>query len=214
MKLYSYYRSSASFRVRIALALKGLDYEYVPVHLVRHGGDQFSPEFRALNPEGLIPVLIDGDKVLTQSLAILEYLDETHPEPALLPADAPGRARVRSIALAISCEIHPINNIRVLRYLKRTFGIGEEARKAWARHWSEVGLGALETQLANSPSTGDFCHGNTLTIADLCLVPQIVNSRTYDCDFSKMPTIGRIFDRCMQIEAFRKAGWEAQPDSE
>jgi maleylacetoacetate isomerase len=214
MKLYSYFRSSASFRVRIALNLKGLPYEYLPVHLVKHGGEQFSLEFLALNPQGLIPVLIDGDKVLTQSLAILEYLDETYPEPPLLPADALGRARVRSIALAISCEIHPINNIRVLRYLKRSFGIDDEGRKTWARHWSETGLAAVEAQLATLPATGAFCHGDTPTIADLCLVPQVFNSRTYDCDFSAMPTIVRIVDRCMELDAFRRAAWEAQPDAE
>ena len=214
MKLYSYFRSSASFRVRIALNLKGLPYDYAPVHLVRHGGEQFSPEFRKLNPGGLVPVLIDDGNTLNQSLAIIEYLDETHPEPPLLPPDPAGRARVRALALAISCEIHPLNNVRVLRYLKNTFGADEEARKVWSRHWVETGFAALETELTGSPLTGKFCHGDTPTLADLCLVPQVFNGQRYDSDFSAMPTLMGVFERCMELDAFRNAGWAAQPDCE
>ncbi len=218
MRLYSYFRSSASFRVRIALCLKGLPYDYAPVHLVRHGGEQRGEEFLALNPEGLVPVLADdaGDAAatLTQSLAIMEYLDERHPEPPLLPADAAGRARVRSLALAIACEIHPLNNLRVLRYLVQVLKIDEDAKNAWYRHWVETGLAAFEAQLAASPMTGRFCHGDVPTLADATLVPQIYNARRFDCDIDRFATTMRVFDACMALDAFQRAVPSAQPDAE
>ncbi len=218
MELYSYFRSSASFRVRIALHLKGLPYDYHAIHLVKGGGEQFQPAFRALNPEGLVPVLVDdvaGERVaITQSLAMLEYLDETHPEPPILPADPAGRARVRSLALVIACEIHPLDNLRVLRYLTGTLGIDEDAKNAWYRHWVEAGLGALEAHLAGSPRTGRFCHGDTPTMADLVLVPQLFNARRMDCDLAHVPTVVRIGDTCMELDAFQRAAPSAQPDAE
>ena len=218
MELYSYFRSSASFRVRIAMNLKGLGFDYKPIHLVRHGGEQHSAGFLALNPDGLVPVMIDDTREpplrITQSLAIIEYLDETHPEPALLPHEATERARVRSLALAIACEIHPLNNLRVLRYLKQEIKVDEAVKDAWYRHWVETGLGAFEEQLTSSPMTGTFCHGDTPTLADITLVPQIFNAQRFDCDLSACPTTMRIFETCMTVDAFRRAAPPAQPDAE
>ena len=218
MQLYNYFRSSASFRVRIAMNLKGLPFDYRPIHLVKHGGEQRAPEFLALNPEGLLPVLIDDGReppaVMTQSLAIVEYLDETHPEPPLLPHEALERARVRALALSIACEIHPINNLRVLRYLTQVLKVDDDAKNTWYRHWVESGLQSLETQLASSTMTGTFCHGETPTLADITLVPQIFNGRRFDCDYSKMPTVMRVFDACMTLDAFKQAVPSEQPDAE
>ena len=214
LKLYSYFRSSASYRVRIALKLKGLAYEYLPIHLQRGGGEQLLPAFRAVNPSALVPVLQDGDHVLTQSLAIIEYLEEMHPQPPLLPADPSGRARVRALALAIACEIHPLNNLRVLRYLVRTLGAGEEAKNAWYRHWVEEGLGALEAMLAGDSRTGRFCHGDTPTLADCCLVPQIFNAQRFDCQLDHLPTLMRFHEACMALPAFAEAAPSQQPDAE
>lgn len=214
IELYSYFRSSASFRVRIALNLKGLPYDYKAVHLVRDGGQQFSDTFRALNPEALIPVLVDDDGPLTQSLAIVEYLDEMHAEPPLLPASPRDRARVRSLAYAIACDIHPLNNLRVLRYLVKAMGASEEAKDAWYRHWVDVGLASLEAQLDASPKTGRFCHGDTPTLADVCLVPQVWNAQRMKCDTSAMPTVMRIHEHCMTLDAFDRAAPAAQPDAE
>jgi len=215
LKLYSYFRSSAAYRVRIALNLKALPYETVPVHLLRDGGEQFTPGYRKLNPEALVPTLSDGSlPPLSQSLAIIEYLEETHPTPALLPADAIGRARVRSLALAIACDIHPLNNLRVLRYLAKELAIEEEARNSWYRHWIDIGLGSIEAQLTASPATGQFCHGDTPTVADLCLVPQVANAQRLNCDLSAMPTVMRINDACLALEAFRNAMPAMQPDAE
>jgi len=180
MQLYSYFRSSAAFRVRIALALKGLAFDYVPVHLVRN--EQLAPAFSALTPTRLVPLLTDGEARLSQSLAIIEYLDETHPQPPLLPGDALGRARVRALALDIACEIHPLNNLRVLRYLVRDLGVSEEAKNSWYRHWVESGLEAVELQLASHSATGRFCHGDAPTLADCTLVPQIFNAQRLDMD--------------------------------
>ena len=177
MKLYSYFRSSAAYRVRIALNLKGLAYEYAPIHLLRDGGQQLKPEYRELNPDGIVPTFIDGDDVLTQSLAIIEYLEETHPEPALLPGTPLDRAFIRSIALQVACEIHPVDNLRVLKYLKHTLKVGDEAKDEWYRHWLESGFESLEKRLANDPRVGKLCFGNTPTLADLCLVPQVFNAR-------------------------------------
>jgi maleylacetoacetate isomerase len=217
MKLYGYFRSSASFRVRIALNLKGLTYESVPVHLVKDGGQQFSPEYLQLNPDGLVPVLVDeatGGDALTQSLAIIEYLDETHPEPPLLPANPVDRAYARSLALTIACEIHPLNNLRVLRYLVREMKVPEESKDAWYRHWCEKGLASLEKILARDERTGTFCIGETPGLADCLLVPQIANAQRFNCDLSGMPTLMRINAACMQLEAFARAAPAAQPDAE
>lgn len=214
MKLYTYFRSSAAYRVRIALELKGLAWEAVPVHLVRGGGEQHQAAYLRLNPAGLVPALEDDGRILTQSLAIIEYLDETHPAPPLLPADAAGRARVRAIAQAIACDIHPLNNLRVLQYLKREFGIGDAQRDAWYRHWVGVGLAAVEAMLAGDARTGAFCHGDAPTLADCCVVPQVFNARRFDCDLSALPTVTRIAERCEALEAFRLAAPEHQPDAE
>jgi maleylacetoacetate isomerase/maleylpyruvate isomerase len=212
MQLYNYFRSSASFRVRIALALKGLSYDYLSVHLPRN--EQATPEFAARNPLKLVPLLVEGEQSFSQSLAIMEYLDETHPEPALLPADALGRARVRSLALDVACEIHPLNNLRVLRYLVKDLGLGDEAKNSWYRHWVEVGLGALEQRLAGDAATGRYCHGDTPTLADCCLVPQIFNAQRFECRLDHVPTVMRVFEACMVHPAFQAAQPSACPDAE
>lgn len=218
MQLYSYFRSSASYRVRIALNLKGLAFETVPVHLLRNGGEQLTPEFRRLNADGLVPVLIDDNgeqpTALTQSLAIIEYLEETHPQPALLPGSPGDKAYVRSLALSIACDIHPLNNLRVLRYLVRNLKVSDEDKNGWYRHWCEQGLAALERTLANDPRTGQFCFGDKPGLADCCLVPQIANAQRLDCDLSNMPTIMRIHDACLALEAFADAAPARQPDAE
>lgn len=211
--LYSYWRSSASYRVRMALNLKGLDYSIRPVHLVRDGGQQHAPEYQALNPQELVPTLeIDGE-VITQSLAILEFLDEQHPEPALLPEDSSGRARVRALALAMACDIHPLNNLRVLKYLVKELGVDEQAKLAWYRHWTELGLSQVEL-LLEDPSTGDFCHGDEPGMADCCLLPQVYNARRFDCNLDAMPRVTAICDRLMEIPAVRAAAPDNQPDAE
>ena len=211
MKLYNYFRSSASFRVRIALHLKGLAYDYLPVHLAR--GEQKKPAFAAVTAEGLVPVLeLDDDRRLTQSMAIIEYLDETHREPALLPGDALARARVRALAQMVACEIHPLNNLRVLKYLVNDLKASEEAKNAWYRHWVRLGLQSFEAHLAEQPGT--YCHGDTPTLADCCLVPQIFNARRFDCDLSGLPRTLAAFDACMQLPAFQQAQPSACPDAE
>ena len=214
MKLYTYFRSSAAYRVRIALNLKGIACEAVPVHLLKDGGQQRRPEYLALNPAGLVPALEVDGQVLSQSLAIIEYLDETHPAPTLLPADALGRARVRAIAQAIACDIHPLNNLRVLRHLKREFGISDEQKDAWYRHWCELGLAAVEAMLAGDARTGRFCHGDAPGLADCCLVPQVFNARRLDCRLDDLPTVMRITAACEGLEAFRLAAPAHQPDAE
>jgi maleylacetoacetate isomerase len=218
MKLYSYFRSSASYRVRIALNLKALSYDVVPVHLLKDGGQQFSPEYRTLSPDALVPTLIDDSAgnaaVLTQSLAIIEYLDEAYAGPRLLPADAIDRAYVRSIALSIACEIHPLNNLRVLRYLVRTLKVVEDDKNAWYRHWCEQGLAAVEATLAKDSRVGVFCYGDSPTLADCCLVPQIANANRLNCDLSAMPTVMRINEACLALDAFANAAPARQPDAE
>lgn len=214
MKLYNYFRSSASFRVRIALNLKGLAYEYAVVHLTKEGGQQFRPEFRAVNPEALIPVLDDGGHALTQSLAIIEYLEETHPEPPLLPSAPLDRAYVRAIALAIACEIHPLNNLRVLRYLVRDLKVTDEQKNTWYRHWVEEGLAAVEARLVAEGRSGRYAFGDTVTLADVVLVPQIFNAQRFDCRLDHVPTVMRVFDRCMELPAFADAQPSRQPDAE
>jgi maleylpyruvate isomerase len=214
MKLYSYFRSSAAYRVRIALNLKGLAFEYAPIHLLRDGGQQLKPDYRELNPDGIVPTFIDGDNVLTQSLAIIEYLDETHPEPALLPGTPLDRAFIRSVALQIACEIHPVDNLRILKYLKHTLKVGDEAKDTWYRHWLESGFESLEKRLANDSRVGKLCFGNAPTLADLCLVPQVYNARRFNLDMSRYPTIERIADHAAQIDAFACAAPGQQPDAE
>jgi maleylpyruvate isomerase len=209
MRLYDYWRSSAAYRVRIALNFKGLSYEQVPVDL--RAGAQRAPDFLAINPQGLVPVLEDEGVRLTQSLPILNYLEERYPEAALLPKDATGRATSRGIAVAIACEIHPLNNLRVLQYLEHELGLSEAQRLAWYHHWIGEGLGAIETMLARS--AGDFCVGDAPSLADVCLVPQVYNARRYQCDLEPYPTIRRIDERCREIEGFAKAAPERQPDA-
>lgn len=214
MKLYDYFRSSASYRVRIGLHLKGLAFESVPVHLIRDGGEQLKPEYRAVNPSALVPSLQDDGTTITQSLAILEYLDEMHPMVPLLPRDALGRARVRSLALAVACDIHPINNLRILRYLVKEAGLTEEAKNAWYVHWVQEGFAALETQLAGSPDTGRFCHGDSPTMADCVLVPQVFNAARFNIDFTPYPVIARIDAACRELPAFIAAHPSQQSDAE
>ncbi len=212
MKLYGYFRSSAAYRVRIALGLKGLRYEYVAIHLRK--GEQGAAPYREMNPYELVPTLVDDRGTFTQSLAILEYLDERYPQPPLLPSAPEARARVRAIALAIACDIHPIDNLRVLRYLLRTIGASETAKDAWYRHWIDVGLTALEAQLAREPATGEFCHGRTATLADCCLVPQLANARRAGIPLDAYPTLTRIEAMCNALPAFAAAVPEKQPDAE
>ncbi len=214
MKLYSYFRSSASYRVRIALNLKALPYDYVAVHLLRGGGEQLTPEYRRVAPDGIVPALADGDQVLHQSLAIIEYLEETHPTPPLLP-DTPGdRAYVRAIALQIACEIHPLNNLRVLKYLKHELSVADDAKDAWYKHWVESGFDVLEPMLAGDSRTGKFVYGDTPTMADLALIPQVFNAQRFRVDMQPYPTIQRIYDEAMQHDAFFRAAPEQQPDAE
>jgi maleylacetoacetate isomerase/maleylpyruvate isomerase len=210
MELYNYFRSSASYRVRIALALKGLDYEYKPVHLARN--EQFTESYAAVSAARLVPILRDGEHNLTQSLAIIEYLEEVHPEPPLLPAAPAERARVRGLAMDIACEIHPLNNLRVLRYLVRDLKVGEDDKNRWYRHWVETGLEVVERQLAARP--GSYCHGDTPTLADCVLVPQIFNARRFECRLEHVPQVMRVFDACMKMEAFEKTRPELCPDAE
>lgn len=214
MKLHTYFRSSAAFRVRMALNLKGLPFDAVPVHLLRDGGEQHRDAYRALNPLGVVPVLQDGPLVLTQSLAIIEYLEETHPQPALLPATPAERARVRAIAQAIACDIHPVNNLRVLQYLKGPLGHAQDEVDAWYRHWVGLGLAAVEQLLADHPQTGRFCHGDTPGLADCCLLPQVFNARRYGCPLDAMPTLQRIAAACEALPAFVAALPANQPDAE
>jgi maleylacetoacetate isomerase len=214
MKLHNFFRSSASWRVRIALNLKGLSYDYAPVHLRRKGGEQFAPEFLALNPHALVPVLDDDGERLTQSLAIIEYLDEVHPEPPLLPKRSAERARVRALALHIACDLHPLNNLRVLNYLAKTLGASDEAKSAWYQHWVALGLGALEAEVRQNPQTGRFLHGNSPTLADCCLIPQLYQARRFECDLSGYLTLLAIEQNCSQIPAFQAAAPERQSDAE
>lgn len=212
MKLYSFFRSSASYRVRIALNLKGIEYEYVPCHLRK--GEQRSETFLALNPHGLVPMLELDGAVITQSLAIIEYLDECYPQHPLLPREQLGRARVRGIALSAACDIHPLNNLRVLNYLEDVLAIDESARNRWYQHWVKVGFEALEQQLAQDRDTGEYCHGDAPTLADVCLVPQVANAERFHCDLSAYPTITRINQACLCLEPFRAAMPKEQPDAE
>src|SRR5215472_504352 len=212
MKLYGYFRSSAAYRVRIALGLKGLAYDYAPIHLRR--GEQRSAAYRAINAQELVPTLEDDRGSFTQSLAIIEYLDERYPQPPLLPDMPEARARVRAIALAIACDIHPLDNLRVLQYLVRTLGASEDAKNAWYRHWIDVGLGALESQLTHDAATDTFCHGESPTLADICLVPQLANARRFGIPLEAYPCLLRIEAACNALPAFIAALPEKQPDAE
>lgn len=213
LALYGYWRSSAAYRVRITLNLKGLAYESRPVHLVRNGGEQHQPDYQALNPQELVPCLVDRGQVFTQSMAIMEYLEETHPLPPLLPADAAGRARVRALTQLLACDVHPLGNLRVLQYLGSTFQADDAMRGEWSRHWISEGFRALETMLAGNVATGRFCHGDEPTLADACLVPQHYNAVRWKLPMGDFPTIGRIVDACQALDAFRQAAPEAQADA-
>jgi maleylpyruvate isomerase len=205
LQLYNYFRSSASFRVRIALNLKNLTYQDIPVHLLNNGGEQNSTQYQLLNPQGLVPVLLDDEKVISQSLAIIEYLEDVHPEKPLLPTDAYQKAQVRSFALSIVAEMHPLNNLRVLQYLTKELNLSEEQKTAWYIHWIENGFSALEKTLVTQKNSGDYCFGNTPTLADICLVPQVYNARRYACDLSAYPTVSRIDAHCKNHPAFLNA---------
>jgi maleylpyruvate isomerase len=211
MKLYGFSRSSAAFRVRIALNLKGIAWEHINISLP--DGDQFDDSYKTLNPQGRVPTLIDGDNVLYQSMAILEYLEETHPEPAFLPSDPVGRARVRGLADIIACDIHPLNNLAVLKFLSREMGADKDAvNVTWYQHWIYEGFNALEAHLAADSETGTFAHGDAPGLVDICIVPQVFNAQRYECALSPYPRLMGIFAECMKLEAFDNAQPSKQPD--
>lgn len=212
MKLFTYFRSSAAYRVRIALGLKSLEYEPVFVHL--RTAQHRAPEYATLNPSRLVPALIEGPNVLTQSLAIIEYLEETYPEPALLPSDPMLRAHTRALAMIVACDIHPVNNLRLLTYLKDELKISKPKVDAWYRHWVTEGFEGLEQMLVKSDATGTFCVGDTPSLADICLVPQVYNALRFDCDLEPFPNIRRIHAACQELPAFSRAAPDAQPDAE
>lgn len=212
--LHNYFRSSSSYRVRIALNWKGLPYEYVAIGLNRNGGEQFQPEFKSLNPQALVPVLSENGLAISQSLAILEYLEEKYPEKPLLPESIEDRAYVRQLALAIACDIHPLNNLRVLKFLTGPLNLSEEAKSTWIRHWIDAGLSALETELARSPKRKKFCLGNAPTLADVCLIPQLFNAQRFNVDLNVYPTLLAIDAECQKLPAFQNAHPGKQPDSE
>ena len=214
MQLFNYFRSSASYRVRIACNLRGLPYEYVPIHLNRNGGEQFAADFSALNPQQLVPVLDDSGFRVAQSIATLEYLEEHYPTPALLPSVDVERARVREVVQYIACDIHPLNNLRVLKFLTGTLQLSDEQKKTWISHWLETGLAALESQLDHASTRGAFCFGDSPTLADCCLMPQLFNARRFDVDVDRYPTLREIEKNCESIEAFRLAHPSRQPDAE
>jgi len=212
MKLYGYWRSSAAYRVRIALNLKGLDYESIPVHLVKEGGEQHKEDYVALNPNHLVPTLVDGELVLNQSLAIIDYLDNKFAEPALLPSEPATRAQVQAMALDVACEIHPINNLRVQQYLVNELGQSEQNKLAWSHHWMNTGFAAIEQRLTKT--AGKYCFGDTVTLADICLIPQVYNAVRFKLDMSPCPRILSVVEQCNQLPAFRDALPENQPDAQ
>jgi maleylacetoacetate isomerase len=218
MKLYGYFRSSAAYRVRIALNVKGLECEHIPVHLIRNGGEQLSDSYRALNPEGLVPLLVDEKEglefELSQSLAIIEYLEEKFPNAPLLPSSIVDRAYVRSLALSIACDIHPVNNLRILTYLSSQLGVTDEQKKQWYQHWCMLGLQNLESRLAADANRSNFCFGDQVSLADCCLIPQVFNALRFNCDVSTIPTIMGIYNHCQSLEAFKLAHPSQQLDAE
>ena len=212
LTLYSYWRSSAAYRVRIALNLKGLAYQTVPVHLLKDGGQQHSADYCALNPQELVPLLIDGEARINQSLAIIEYLEEIFPLPSLLPDDPLDRARVRSLALHIACDLHPLNNLRVLQYLSGPLGLEDEPKQQWIRHWISTGLANVEQELAEFD--GRLSLGGRPGYLEACLVPQVYNARRFACDLAPYPRICEMVERCEALDAFRNAAPEVQPDAQ
>lgn len=214
MKLYTFFRSSASYRVRIALNLKGISCEQAPIHLRRGGGEQLSAAYRTINPQALVPALEDNGRIFTQSLAIIEYLEEKFPNPPLLPKDPADKALVRSMAMVIACEVHPIQNLRVLKHVKAAYDQTDEQVNQWAQHWIDLGLSALEQMIVAQPRRGQFSFGDTPTLADVCLIPQLGNARRYGCDLSKYPAILEIEKNCNALPAFANAAPEKQPDAE
>ena len=212
--LHNYFRSSAAYRVRIAMNLKGLDYDYVPVHLTREGGMQFKDSYTALNPQQLVPLLDDDGFQLSQSLAIIEYLDEKFPAIRLLPDSLQGRARVRQLTLAIACDVHPLQNLRVLKYLTGKLGLTEETKAEWIKNWLELGLTALEADLARAPTRGKFCFGDTPTMADCALVPQLFSATRFNIDTQAYPTLRSIYEACEALPEIAAAHPARQPDSE
>lgn len=205
LKLYDYFRSSACFRVRIALNVKGLDYEVIPIHLLNNGGEQLAAAYQAINPQALVPSVQDGSKTLTQSLAIIEYLDEIQPNPPLLPSQPFAKALVRAFALTIAADTHPLNNLRVLNYLTNEFNISDEQRRQWYQHWMAKGLSALEKQLTIHSTSGQFCFGNQLTLADICLIPHMYNAIRFSCELNAYPTLVHIYDNCKNIPMIANA---------
>ncbi len=214
IQLYSFWRSSAAFRARIALNLKGIDYEIIPLHLLKNGGEQTTAEYAKQNPNRLIPLYVDGKNSIHQSLAIIEYLEETHPEPALLPKSTIDRAWVRSLAMDIAADVHPIGNLRVLRYLMKNLGVSTQAKETWNQHWMNLGLTSLEMQLSKDPRVGRFAIGEQISLIEICLVPQIFNALSANMDTTAYPTLMRIFEECMTLPAFMNASWEKQMDAE
>ncbi len=212
--LHNYFRSSSAYRVRIALGLKGLGYDYVSVHLNRNGGEQFGAPFMALNAQQLVPVLSDSGVHISQSLAIIEYLDEQYPQRPLLPDSAADRAYVRQLSLAMACDIHPLNNLRVLKYISGPMGQPDDVKQAWIAHWTKTGLDALEQELARAPQRGRFCFGDTPTMADCCLVPQLFNAQRFNVDLAPYPTLRAVDAECRQLQAFAQAHPARQPDAE
>ena len=212
--LYGYFRSSAAFRARIALNLKGIKPELHFVHLLRNGGEQHMPEYKALNPQQLIPALVHDGHTITQSLAIIEYLDEIVPQPPFLPIDTYGRARCRELAYVVACDIHPLNNLRIGQFIKHTWNLPDDDVVRWQRHWIKAGFDALETMLSSSPETGKFCHGDSPTIADICLIPQMANARRASLDVAMWPVLARIEAHALEHSAFDAALPKNQPDAE
>ena len=211
MKIFGYFRSSAAFRLRIAMNFKGLSYDYNLVNL--QSGDHLSDDFKRINPQGRVPAIDIEGNILTQSLAIIEYLDEVYPAPPLLPSDPLGKAKVRGIAGLIACDIHPLNNLAVLNYLRDQLIAEEEARLAWYRHWVKEGFDGLELILGANVETGQFCFGDTPTVADICLVPQVVNAKRFNCNLARYPKILRIFEECMSLSQFADADPMNQPEA-
>jgi maleylacetoacetate isomerase len=214
MKLYTFFRSSASYRVRIALNLKRIDYEQAAIHLRRGGGEHLTETYKAVNPQALVPALEDGGRIITQSLAIIEYLEERFPDPPLLPGDPAERAVARSMALLVACEVHPIQNLRVLLYLRKNLNHSEEEINAWARHWIELGFSSLEQMRLALPKPGAFCFGDAPTIADVCLVPQLANARRFGVELKQFPSLLNVENNCLALRAFVDAAPERQPDAE